>query len=102
MSVVAVKKCTLADVAKAIGILLRSDNIAGESYACCDRYISEFEVATIAKEIAGSSSEIIGEPKIPKHQIDTQKLQALGMEFGSTQLLRRTIHRLVDASRLKK
>ena len=92
------KEVHASDVAKAIGILLTADGISGQAYACYERYISLHEVATRAKEISGSSSEIVGEPKQPKHQIVTDKLRHLGMEFGSTDLLNQTIAELVRAS----
>ncbi len=69
------KEVHVADVAKGIQVLINADEIAGESYSCCDRYISNFEVASLAKELSGSTSEIIGEPKSPKHQIETGKLR---------------------------
>ena len=51
----------------------------------------------MAKEISGSGAEIIGEPKQPKHQIVTDKLRALGMQFGGRPLLERTVEQLVAA-----
>jgi len=52
-------------------------------------------VALLAKEICGSKSQVVGEPKQPKHQIVTDKIRALGMEFGGDELLRETIAELV-------
>ena len=57
------KEIHAADVAKAAGVLLTADGIAGEAYNCYDRYVSELEVATITKELSGSKSQIFGEPK---------------------------------------
>ena len=85
-----------ADVAKAVGILLKADGIAGEAYNCYDRYVSEFDLATLAKELSGSSSQIIGEPMQPKHQIVTDKIRALDMQFGGDDLLCQTISELVE------
>jgi dTDP-glucose 4,6-dehydratase len=90
------------DVAKAVTLLLgqlssRADQVCGQTYNCCDRMISEFEVATIAKRLANSPSRITGAMKTAKHQIDTGKIQALGMRFGGDPLLERTIAQLVDA-----
>lgn len=93
------KEVHAGDVAKAIGILTTAENIAGQSYACYDRYISQYEVAKIAKQISGSSSQIMGEAKTPRHQIVTDKLQQLGMQFGSTELLRETIGHMVTVAR---
>ena len=90
------KEVHAADVAKAVGILLTADRIAGESFNCYDRYISEFDVATLAKELSGSTSQIVGEPKQPKNQIITDKIHALGTQFGGGDLLRHTVAELVD------
>ena len=69
------KEVHAADVAKAAGILLTADGIAGQAFNCYDRYVSEFEVATLAKELSGSASQIVGEPMQPKHQIVTDKIR---------------------------
>lgn len=92
------KEVHAADVAKAVGILLGAEGITGEAYSCYDRYVSQWEVANLAKELSGSDSEIRGEPKQPKHQIETGKLQSLGMEFGGETLLRDTVDQLVKAA----
>ena len=93
------KEVHAADVARAVGVLLRSDGIAGEAFNCYDRYVSELDVATLAKELSGSKSQIIGELKQPKHQIVTDKIRALGMEFGGEKLLKGTVATLVDGVR---
>ena len=79
------------DVAKAIRVLLNAEGVAGQAYSCYDRYISEFDVATIAKQFCGSQSQIIGEQKRPKHEIDSTKIKALGMEFGGQARLEQTV-----------
>ncbi len=93
------KEVHAADVAKAIDLLLTAPDIAGEAFACYDRYVSEYEVATLAKRISGSDSEIHGSAKSPKHQIVTDKLRGLGMEFGGLPLLEQTVSQLVEAAR---
>ena len=92
------KEVHAADVAAACGLLLTAaeDRVAGEAFSCCDRYISRHEVATIARELSGSEAEIVGEPKSPKHQIATGKLESLGFTFGGTDRLRETIGRLLE------
>ena len=60
---------------------------------------SEFDVAMLAKELSVSKSQIVGEPKRPKHQIVTDKIRALGMEFGGDALLRETVANLVEGVR---
>jgi nucleoside-diphosphate-sugar epimerase len=93
------KEVHAADVAKAVDLLLRADAkaIAGQAFNCYDRYISEQEVARIAKELTGSKSTIGGLNKGPKNQIVTAKLRGLGMTFGGEELLRKTVAELVQA-----
>ena len=92
------KEVNVADVAKGIQVLMNADEsaITGESFACYDRYISQHEVATIAKRLSGSKAKIIGEPTTPKHEIETGKIRGLGMQFGGTKLLENTIGRLIE------
>ena len=90
------KEVHATDVAMAAGILLTADGIAGEAFNCYDRYVSELDVATLAKELSDSTSQIVGEPMQPKHQIVTNKIRALGMEFGGDELLRQTVAELVQ------
>ena len=54
-------------------------------------------VATMAKEISGSASEIRGETPTPKHQIQTDRLRHLGMSFGGRDLLYATVKQMVQA-----
>jgi nucleoside-diphosphate-sugar epimerase len=91
------KEVHAADVARAAALLLSADAkaIAGQSFNCYDMYVSEEQVARIAKELSGSRSEISGQNRGPKHQIDTKKIRALGMTFGGEALLRRTVAELL-------
>lgn len=89
------KEVHAADVARAVEILLAADGIAGQVYSCYDRYVSEHEVASLAKQFSSSSSEIAGERTSPKNQIVTEKLRALGMKFGGEALLNETVRELV-------
>ncbi|MDG2385555.1 MAG: NAD(P)-dependent oxidoreductase [Pirellulaceae bacterium] len=91
------KEVHVSDVAKAATLLLTAEGIEGQAYNCYDRYVSEFEVATIAKEISGSQAEILGGTKSPKHQIQNQKICSLGMTFGGQNRLRKTVAQLVEA-----
>jgi nucleoside-diphosphate-sugar epimerase len=93
------KEVHAADVARAAALLLLAKPIAGECYNCCDRYVSEFEVATLARELARSPSAIQGEAPTPRHQIVTAKIEALGMRFGGLSLLKQTIAELIEAAR---
>ena len=91
------KEVHAADVARAVSLLLRAPGIAGQSYNCCDMYISQRRVAELARELSGSSAEIAGEEAAPRHNIETGKLRALGMVFGGEELLRRTVQELLAA-----
>ncbi|MDR3633528.1 MAG: NAD(P)-dependent oxidoreductase [Isosphaeraceae bacterium] len=95
------KEVHAADVAHAVELLLGADAkaIAGQSFNCCDRYTSEYEVATIAKAMTGSLGAIHGETPTPKHQIDTSKIHTLGMRFGGLPLLERTIEAILETLR---
>ena len=93
------KEVHAADVARAVELLLEADSrlVAGESFNCYDRYVSEYEVATIARRLSHSHADIRGEATSPKNQIVTAKLAALGMTYGGAPLLERTIGQLIAA-----
>jgi nucleoside-diphosphate-sugar epimerase len=95
------KEVHAADVARAVGVLLQAGDAAmcGEAFNCYDRYVSEYDVATLARQLSGSASRISGEQTRPRHQIVTDKLRALGMEFGGEALFEKTVSELVDAAR---
>jgi len=90
------KEVHVSDVARAIGLLLTAPGVAGESFNCYDRYVSQFDVANLAREISGSSSLITGGQTTPKHQICVDKIEQLGMRFGGNALLRETISDMVQ------
>jgi len=94
------KEVHAADVAKAADVLINSppEDIAGQAFNCCDRYISEWNVAHLAKQISDSKTEILGRQTSPKNQIVTEKLRSLGMVFGGEPLLEQTIRNLVQAA----
>lgn len=94
------KSVHAGDVAKAALLLLEqlaADN-SGGVWNCCDRMISDHEVAEIAKRISGSSATISGSPKQAKNRIVTAKLEALGMRFGGDAQLQQTVEQLVAAA----
>ncbi len=95
------KEVHAADVAEAIHRLLEADpqQLAGQAFNCYDRYVSQWDVARLAKQLAHSEAEIRGEQTRPKHQIQTGKLQALGMRFSGDQRLEETISALVEHCR---
>lgn len=94
------KEVHAADVARAVSLLLaaEAEAIAGEAFNCYDRYISQWDVAQLAKEISGSNATIGGQQTTPKHQIVTEKIRRLGMTFGGDELLRSTVEELVAAA----
>jgi nucleoside-diphosphate-sugar epimerase len=92
------KEVHAGDVARAVEILLTAESIAGEVYNCYDCYVSDYQVASIAKELSGSPSEVRGSAKSPQHQIVTEKLRRLGMEFGGEPLLKQTIRQMLEAA----
>jgi nucleoside-diphosphate-sugar epimerase len=96
------KEVHARDVARAVASLLSADarRVAGQSFNCYDRYVSEEEVARIAKQLTGSASTISDLNRGPRHHIDTAKIRALGMTFGGEALLRRTVQELIDARRV--
>lgn len=95
------KEVHAADVAKAVAILLDADaaKITGEAFNCYDRYVTQEHVAELAKCACGSASSITLHNHEPKHQIDTTKLEALGMQFGGEPLLAQYVQALVAAVR---
>jgi nucleoside-diphosphate-sugar epimerase len=93
------KEVHAADVARAVGVLLKAEGIAGEAYNCYDLYVSEYDVAQIAQKLSGSRGRIHGTQTAPKHQIVTDKLRRLGMQFGDRPLLEQTIGELIAAAK---
>ena len=93
------KEVHAADVAKAVELLLNAaaSAVTGEAFNCYDRYVSEWDVAHLAKQMSGSNAEIRGHQTAPKDQIITAKLRSLGMVFGGQQLLEATVRQLVEA-----
>ena len=92
-------KCVhVSDVAKSAILLSTTDHpVAGETFNCCDRMISNDEVAEIACRLSGSDSVRAGIRKTAKHQIVTEKIQDLGMSFGGSRLLESTVSQLLNA-----
>jgi nucleoside-diphosphate-sugar epimerase len=93
------KEVHAADVAKAAELLLNApqSKITGEAFNCYDQYVSEWDVAHVAKQISGSNAEIRGQQTTPKNQIVTEKIRSLGMTFGGRELLQATVRQLVRA-----
>lgn len=92
------KEVHAGDVARAIRLLIEApaDAIRGMAFNCYDRYVSQHDVAEIAKRLSGSRSLITGTVPQPAHQIDTSRLRSLGMTFGGMKLLEQTIAELLE------
>lgn len=93
------KEVHVTDVARAVELLLDAPDVAGQVYNCCDRYVSEWDVATTAKEISGSDADIVGAQREPLNEIETGKIRALGLQFGGWTLFEQYIGYLVEAVR---
>lgn len=93
------KEVHAADVAEAIDLLLHATDNAGEVYSCYDRYISQYEVAMTAKELSGSDAAVSGKQTRPRHQIVSDKIKAMGLQFGGAERFRETIAELIAATR---
>jgi len=91
------KEVHAADVASAVELLLHSNSTAGEVYSCCDRYVSELDVARLAKQLSQSPSVIVGEPMSARHTIVCDKLRGLGFQFGGDERLEQTVRNLLEA-----
>lgn len=89
------KEVHVADVARAVGILLQAEGVAGQAYDCYDMYVSEQEVARIAARLSGRNVVIPSSNPGPKNQIDTSKLRGLGMKFGGLAPLEQTIDQML-------
>ena len=87
------KEVHVSDVVKAIRLLLHApvESITGEAFSCCDSFYSHYDVATLAKRIAGSAGEVMGSQKSPKHLIETKKIKSLGMKFSGIPVFERTV-----------
>ena len=92
------KEVHAADCAKATSILLDApaDRVRGHCFNCYDLYVAEQDVARMANLITHSTSEIEDLNQGPKHQIDTTKLQRLGMQFGGRPMLEAYVRQLVE------
>jgi nucleoside-diphosphate-sugar epimerase len=94
------KEVHAADVARASALLLTAEGVSGQAYNCYDRYVSEHEVATIARGLSGGKGAIRGSATAPKNQIVTAKLRALGIQFGGRRLLESTITEMIEAAKV--
>ena len=92
------KEVHVADVAAALIHLLDVDPeaIRGRAFNCYDRYISQWDVAHLARELSGSKSSINGSQTTPEHEIVTDQIRDLGVTFGGQERLRATIQDLLN------
>ena len=95
------KQVHAADCARAVAALLTApaDRLTGEAFNCYGQYVTEEHIAAIAKAITGSASRITEYGKRPQHEIDTRKIQALGVRFGGDASLEAYVRQLVEAAR---
>lgn len=95
------KEVHAADVAKGVELLLNvpAGQIAGQAFNCYDQYVSDWDVAQLAKQISSSTAPVNGQQTSPKNEIVNNKLCSLGMTFGGRPLLEATIRELVAAVR---
>ncbi len=87
------------DVARAVALVLTADDIAGEVYHCVDQFVTDHDVAVLARSLAGSASPITGTSPSAGHPITAAKLRQLGMTFGGAALLETTVGAIVAAIR---
>ena len=85
------------DVARATMLLLTAEGVAGEVYHCVDLFVTDRQVAEIAREVAETLSRITGPAPGSTHPITSAKLKNLGLTFGGDALLKRTIANSVHA-----
>lgn len=90
------KEVHAGDVARAIALLITTENTKGEIYNCYDQYISEFDVAHLTKKLTGSASKISGNQTRPKNEIETTKIKALGFDFGGDERLTSSIQEILE------
>lgn len=89
------------ELVSAIDAVLNSDHpIAGETFNVCSGFVSHHQIATVTKQVSGSTSELVGEPKSPGRRMETDKLQRLGVKLGSEDWLEQHVKKLVDAVRI--
>jgi len=95
------KEVHAEDVAAAVCLLLaaQTDSIGGQSFNCCDLYVSAQDVARIASDQTGSRSDVADTNRGPKNRIETGKLQALGMKFSGRPRLEQYVSELIEAIR---
>jgi nucleoside-diphosphate-sugar epimerase len=94
------KEVHATDVARAVSLLLDApkDRVIGQAFNCYDMYVSEHDVATIARD-SGAPGRIVGEATRPKHEIETAKLRELGMTFGGRPQLEDYVRAIVASFR---
>lgn len=87
------------DVVKATETLLQSppEVTSGNIYNCCDRYVSDYDVAVMTHELLESEQRIHGSPKTSKHSIQSSRLEALGFKFQGLQGVRELIRDVLES-----
>jgi nucleoside-diphosphate-sugar epimerase len=87
----------VGDVARAIDCLLRTDqSIAGETFNCSAGFYSDHQIASWVKTLTNSDAELVGPAKKPGREMQTSKLQSLGMRFSGEAELRELLGAMVQ------
>lgn len=85
-----------SDVARAVTRLLDTDsNIAGQTYNCCDRFVSFAEIIDVVSDILGRPVETTGQAKMGGNEMQTSRIKKLGFHFSGDDCLRQTIEQIV-------
>ena len=85
------------DAAKAIELLLNSENTAGQAFHCYDIVVSEVEIAELAKQMCNSPSQIIDNTTPLSPNINCDKIVELGLgKLGGRAKLEETVGTMVD------
>jgi len=85
------------DLARAIELLLSTENaIAGQTFNCTSGFYSTHRIAEMIGELTASQSKLTGQPKTSAREMETNKIEKLGMRFGGEPEIRRLLESLVE------
>lgn len=87
------------DLARTVMCLMEAPGIAGQYFNCSDLYVSDQEVAELAKGITGSSAHIEHFIHNPTNVMVCEKLRDLGVHLGGRALLEQHVQSLLDVIR---
>ncbi len=84
------------DVTHAIDSAIDNKDAFGKVYNMSDFYVNNMTIATMAKEICGSKSNINGSPRQPVNTMDNTESKRLGVRYAEIEGLRQYIQELVE------